>query len=166
MVLAVMLLVGSCSLMRCCLVRITDMVFAPHLMMVFRPHLTPMVFGPPLYCHGLSSPPEQIVPVVEEFVSGLGCVYSPAVCQAITPPSKLALMPIELFVLADPEYRICDTTCGDSQVRHTSLSLPGQTHFSLTPRSGTLLTHSQVRHTSHSVILLFQSPFSLSESSP
>ena len=83
--------------MRCCLVRITDMVFAPHLMMAFRPHLTPMVFGPPRYCHGLSSPPEQIVPVVEEFVSGLGCVYSPAVCQAITPPSKLALCPDGTF---------------------------------------------------------------------
>ena len=143
------------------------MVFAPHLMMVFRPHLTPivaiaMVFrwsfvgtSPPSslvtphlpsapHPHPLWSPSllpwsfvpsEQIVPAVEEFVSGLGCVYSPAVCQAITPPSKLALMPIELLVLADPEYRICDTSCVNSQVRHTSLSLRGQAPFSLSDPS-------------------------------
>jgi len=104
---------------------------APHDGLSSTPHPHGL-WAPPLLAWSVV-PPEQILPAVEEFVSGLGCVYScksPAVCEAMTPPSKLALMPIELLLLADPEYRICDTTCGDSQVRHTSL----------TARSGTVLT--------------------------
>lgn len=133
MVLAVMLLVE---------LLFVAMLFGAHLRhgLSSAPH--PHRLWPPPLLPWSFVPPEQIVPAVEEFVSGLGCVYSPAVCQAITPPFKLALMPIELFVLADPEYRICDTTCGDSQVRHFSLSLPGEAPFSLSPRSTTLLTES------------------------